>query len=59
MVVSQGNSMCRYLNQKCHFFPLSFTKSETSRAEQVLSGGVDTSGRGEEVGKACKRVNMV
>jgi hypothetical protein len=30
---------------KCHFFS-SFTKSENRRVEQVLSGGVGTSGRG-------------
>jgi hypothetical protein len=35
--------------QKCHFF--SFTKLENRRAEEVLSGGVDTSGRGRKWGK--------
>jgi hypothetical protein len=32
---------------------------ESRRAEQVLPGGVDTNGTGEEVGKVCRRVNMV
>jgi hypothetical protein len=31
---------------------------ENRRAEQVLSGEVDTSGKEEEVEKGCKRVNM-
>jgi hypothetical protein len=43
--------------QKCHCF--SFTKLENRRMEQILSGGVDTSGRGEKVGKGCGRVNIV
>jgi hypothetical protein len=43
--MSQGNSLCSYLKQtKMSFF--SFTKLENKRAEQVLPGGVGTSGRG-------------
>jgi hypothetical protein len=37
----------------------SFTKSENRRMEQVLPGGLGTSGRVEEVGKGCGRVNIV
>jgi hypothetical protein len=37
--------------QKCHFFSLSFAKSENRRVEQVLPRGVETSGREEEVEK--------
>jgi hypothetical protein len=43
--------------QKCHFFSLS--KLQKRRIEQVLSGGVGTSGRGEDRGKECRRVKMV
>jgi hypothetical protein len=53
--VSQGNSLHSYLKKQHFFF---FTKSENRRAEQVLSGGVGTSGRREEVGKGCGRVNI-
>jgi hypothetical protein len=38
----------------------SFTKSESKRVEQVLPGvGVGTSGREEEEGKWCGRMNIV
>jgi hypothetical protein len=38
MELSQGNSLCSYLKQtKMLFF--SFTNSENSKPEQVLSGG--------------------
>jgi hypothetical protein len=58
MEVPQRNSLCSYLKQaKLSFF--SFTKSENRRAEQVLPGEVGTSGRGEEAGKGCKKVNMM
>jgi hypothetical protein len=36
-----------------------FYKIGNKRAEQVLSGGVNTRGRVEEVGKMCSRVNVV
>jgi hypothetical protein len=42
---------------KMSFF--SFTKSENKRAEQILRGGVGTSGRGEIMGKGHGRVNIV
>jgi hypothetical protein len=45
--------------QKCHLFFLSFEKSENRKAKHSLPGRVDTSGSKEEVGKRCKRVNMV
>jgi hypothetical protein len=38
MEISQGNSLCSYLEENCHFF--SFTKLEDKRAEQVLLGGL-------------------
>jgi hypothetical protein len=44
-----------YLKQKCHFF---FYKLENQRAEQFLPGWVGTSGRREDMGKGCRRVNM-
>jgi hypothetical protein len=51
MEMSLGNSLCCYVKQaKMSCF--SFIKSENKRTEQVLSGWVGTSGRGEEgVGK--------
>jgi hypothetical protein len=58
MDVPLGNHLCSHLKQtKKIFFP--FTKSEVRKAEQVLSGGIGTSGREEELGKGCGRVNMV
>jgi hypothetical protein len=36
----------------------SFTKSETRKPEQDLSGGVG-SGRGEDMWKGCRRLNKV
>jgi hypothetical protein len=60
MDVPQGNSLCSYLKQaKCHFFFLSFAKSENRRAEQVLRGRSWGGGMEEEVGEGCKRVNMM
>jgi hypothetical protein len=59
MEIPQGNSQYHYLyckQEKLSFFSLSFSKKENRRAEQVLPG-VGTSGRGEEVGKGCKRLN--
>jgi hypothetical protein len=38
MEMSQGNSLCSNLKQKCHFF-FSFTKAENRRVEQILPGG--------------------
>jgi hypothetical protein len=48
MEMTQGNSLCSYLKEKGLFF-FSFIKSEARRARQVLPGGIDTSGKGEEV----------
>jgi hypothetical protein len=60
MEVSQGNSLCSYIKQaKCHFFFLSFAKSENRNAEQVLPMGFDTNEMREEMGDVYKRVNMV
>jgi hypothetical protein len=54
----QGNFLCRYFKQtKMSFFP--FTKSESRWAEQILPGEVDTTGRGEDVGKGHRKVNIV
>jgi hypothetical protein len=38
--------------------PFSFSKKENRKVKQVLSG-VGISGRGEVVGKGCRRVNIV
>jgi hypothetical protein len=58
--VPQGNSLCKYLKQaKLSFFFLSLAKSKNRREEQILPGGIDTSRRGKDMGKGCKRVNMV
>jgi hypothetical protein len=58
MEVLQENSLCSYLKHaKMSFF--FFYKIGNKRAEQVLSGGVNTRGRVEEVGKMCSRVNVV
>jgi hypothetical protein len=57
MEMSQGNSLYSYLKQKRHFF--FFIKTENRRAEQVLPGGVGTSGRGEVAEKGCRKVNIV
>jgi hypothetical protein len=55
----KGISGIAILNkQKCHF-SFSFARLENKRAEQVLSGGADTSWRREDVGKWCRRVNMM
>jgi hypothetical protein len=35
------------------------TKTENRKAEQVLFWGVDTSGRGKDVERGCRRVNKV
>jgi hypothetical protein len=53
MEMSQGNSLCRYLKQKC-LFP----KNGEQKVKQVLPG-VGTSGRRNDIRKGCKRVNMV
>jgi hypothetical protein len=62
MEVSQGNPCVAILNkQKYHFFFLSFAKSENRRAEQILPWevGGDPSGKGKEVGKGCKRMQIL
>jgi hypothetical protein len=58
--VSQEIPCVTILNkQNCHFFFLSFAKLENRRVEQALPGEVDTSGRVEEVGKGCKKMNIL
>jgi hypothetical protein len=53
MEMSQGTPYVAILNeQKFHFF--SFIKSENRRAEQVLSEGFGTRGKGNGVGKRCR-----
>jgi hypothetical protein len=51
MEMSQGKSLNNYLKQTKLSFFFSFTKLENRRVEKALSGGVGTSGRGENVGK--------
>jgi hypothetical protein len=58
MEMSQGNSLYSYLKQTKMSFVF-FTKPENRRADGVLYGAVDTSVRDEEVGKGCRRVNIV
>jgi hypothetical protein len=59
MKMPQGNSLCN-LNQKCHFFLLLFLhKLAELKGRTGPVWGVGTSGRGEEVGKGCGRVNIV
>jgi hypothetical protein len=60
MEVSQGNSLWSYLEQVKMLYSSFFfnTKLENRRAEQVLPEGTGTSGKGEEVGKWWRRVNM-
>jgi hypothetical protein len=48
MEMSQGNSLCSYLKQ---------TKLSGGQNRSYL--GVGTSGRGEDIRKGCRRVNMV
>jgi hypothetical protein len=44
--VTEGNSRVAVFDkQKCHFFFVSYTQLENRRAEQVLLGGIGTSGR--------------
>jgi hypothetical protein len=62
MEVSQGNVLGSYLKQaKMSFLFPFFCKIREQEGETGPAGwrGVATSGRGEEVGKGCKRVNMV
>jgi hypothetical protein len=58
MEMSQGNSLCNYLKQtKMSFF--FFYKIGEQEGRTGPAWGVGTSGRREEVGKGCGRVNMV
>jgi hypothetical protein len=43
--------------QKCHFFFIYEITEQEGRT--ILPGGVGTSGREEEVGRGCGRVNIV
>jgi hypothetical protein len=57
--VPQENSLCVYFKfkKKCHFFL--FFKFGEQEDGTGPARGVDTSGRGEEVGKECDRVIIV
>jgi hypothetical protein len=60
MEMSQRNYLCSYLKQaKMSLF--SFAKSQNRRAEHVLYGGrgVGTNESGKDVGKECRKVNIV
>jgi uncharacterized membrane protein YjfL (UPF0719 family) len=65
MDISQGNSLCSYLNLKqattvIFLFSFSSTKLENKRMQQVCGGRrAGTSGMGEVVGKGGRRVNTV
>jgi hypothetical protein len=57
--MSQGNSLCSYLKQtKMSFL---FTKQKTGEQNRSCLGKREsvTSGNREDVGKGCRRVNMV
>jgi hypothetical protein len=59
MEMSQRNSLCIYLKQtkiSCLFF---FYKNGEQESRTSTARGVDTSGRGQEVGKGHGRVNVV
>jgi hypothetical protein len=59
MKVPQENSLCSYLTQaKMSFFPLLWRTGGKNRS-CLVRGGVDTSGKGGEMGKVCRRVSMV
>jgi hypothetical protein len=45
--------------QECHFFFFLKIRGQEGGTGFVRGGGVDTSGRGEGVGKGCRKVNMV
>jgi hypothetical protein len=53
--MSQGNSLYLYLKQK----KISFFKNREQEVKLVPVWGVGTSGRGEDIRKGCRRVNMV
>jgi hypothetical protein len=56
MEMSQGNSLCIYLKQtKMSFF--FFLQNWKRQNRSCL--GVGTSGKGEDVGKGCRRLKMV
>jgi hypothetical protein len=55
--MSQENSLYSYIKQTKRSFYFSFAEQE-GRTGPVW-WGADTSGRGEDVGKGCRRVNMV
>jgi hypothetical protein len=58
MEVSQGNSLCRYLKQTEVSFFFFYKIGEQEDRRGPVSG-VRTSGRREDVGKRCRRVNTV
>jgi hypothetical protein len=59
--ISQGNSRYSYLNkQKCQFFFFScFCKKGDQESRTGPVWGFGTSGRGENVGRVCRRMHMV
>jgi hypothetical protein len=57
MEMSQRNSLCRYFKQKCHLFFSHKIREEEDRTGPVW--GVGTSGKGKDLGKEWKRLNMV
>jgi hypothetical protein len=58
----QGNSLCSYLKQaKMSLFSFSFFLIQNQRTEEQNRSclGAGIGGKGEEVGKGYRRVNMV
>jgi hypothetical protein len=59
MEISQGNSLCSYLKQNKNVIFFFYIIGEQEGGIGPVGGGIGTTGSGEDVGKGCRRVNMV
>jgi hypothetical protein len=59
MEMSPGNSLCSYLKKIYIYIYFLFYKTGEQESGTGPALRVGTRGRGEEVGKGCKRENMV
>jgi hypothetical protein len=61
MEMSQGSSLCSFPKQtKCHFFIYKIGEQEGSTGPSGRRGrGIGSSEKGEDMGKECKRLNIV
>jgi hypothetical protein len=57
MEMSQGNTLCSYRKQKCHFFFYKIGEQE-GRTGSVWGAGT-SQGVGQDAGKGCRRMNIV